>query len=80
MDSPWQAFELRDLVEQQQGSRRPYLEFLRVPSLSLGIYSLDPATGKPYWEVPYETKMAHSVATPVFDEASGLLFVSSFFG
>jgi len=46
---------------------------------SLGVYALDPETGGVYWHQPYETKMAHSVATPVFDARRGLLFVSSFF-
>src|SRR5260221_71355 len=38
------AFEIAGLVAQQHSTRRPYLEFLRVPSLSLGIYAL-PAGG-----------------------------------
>ena len=46
---------------------------------SLGVYSLDPSTGKVYWDHPYETKMAHSVATPIYDAKRRLLFVSSFF-
>ncbi len=46
---------------------------------SLGVYSLDPGTGKVYWDHPYETKMAHSVATPAYDSERRLLFVSSFF-
>jgi len=46
---------------------------------SLGVYSLDPNTGTVYWSHPYETKMAHSVATPVYDPERRLLFVSSFF-
>jgi len=46
---------------------------------SLGVYGLDPVSGKLFWDVPYETKMAHSVATPVFDSATRRLFVSSFF-
>ncbi len=46
---------------------------------SLGVYSLDPATGKVYWSHSYETKMAHSVATPAYDAEKRLLFVSSFF-
>ena len=46
---------------------------------SLGVYSLDPASGKVYWDHPYETKMAHSVATPAYDPEERLLFVSSFF-
>ena len=34
------AFELRNLIEQQKQSGGSYLEFLRVPSLSVGIYAL----------------------------------------
>ena len=39
-DSPWQTFHLRDLVEAHGGSAEPYYEFLRVPSMSCGIYRL----------------------------------------
>ncbi len=46
---------------------------------SLGVHSLNPETGDVYWSHPYETKMAHSVATPIFDPERRLLFVSSFF-
>lgn len=35
-----QAFETRELLEQQQAAGRRYLEFLRVPALSLGLYHL----------------------------------------
>ena len=38
------AYELRDLLAQQQSTGRAYLEFLRVPSMSMGVYSL-PAGG-----------------------------------
>ena len=38
------AFELSELVAEQAKSDRPYLEFLRVPSLSVGLYVL-PANG-----------------------------------
>jgi mannose-6-phosphate isomerase-like protein (cupin superfamily) len=34
------AFELRNLIEQQKQSGGSYLEFLRVPSMSIGIYAL----------------------------------------
>lgn len=34
------AYELRDLLAQQQATGRAYLEFLRVPSMSMGVYSL----------------------------------------
>ncbi len=46
---------------------------------SLGVYSLDPASGRVYWGHSYETKMAHSVSTPIYDAQRRLLFVSSFF-
>ena len=32
--------QLKELIEKQRASSRPYLEFLRVPALSCGIYSL----------------------------------------
>ena len=38
------AFELSELVAEQAKSDRPYLEFLRVASLSVGLYIL-PADG-----------------------------------
>jgi mannose-6-phosphate isomerase-like protein (cupin superfamily) len=34
------AFEMRDLIEQQRRSDERYLEFLRVPALSAGLYML----------------------------------------
>jgi mannose-6-phosphate isomerase-like protein (cupin superfamily) len=42
MDSKasWQSFQLKDLIEKQGASGKPYLEFLRVPALSCGIYTL----------------------------------------
>ena len=40
MDDDWKAFDLEAEVEKQARSGRPYREFLRVPSLSCGIYSL----------------------------------------
>ncbi|GIK38520.1 MAG: hypothetical protein BroJett011_23530 [Chloroflexota bacterium] len=38
------AFEISQLIIEQQRSGKSYLEFLRVPTLSVGIYSL-PAGG-----------------------------------
>jgi len=38
------AFELSQLIEEREQSGRAYLEFLRVPSLSTGLYAL-PAGG-----------------------------------
>jgi len=40
MSAEWKGFELRDLIARQQATGRPYSEFLRVPSLSCGIYHL----------------------------------------
>ena len=39
-EATWQSFQLEELIEKQRSSSRPYLEFLRVPTLSCGIYSL----------------------------------------
>jgi mannose-6-phosphate isomerase-like protein (cupin superfamily) len=41
----WKIFELEEEIGKQQASLRPYREFLRVPSLSCGIYTL-PAGAK----------------------------------
>ena len=38
------AFELTQLVSQRKESNKPYLEFLKVPDLSMGLYVL-PAGG-----------------------------------
>ena len=38
------AHELADILERQAASGRPYLEFIRVPDLSVGLYVL-PAGG-----------------------------------
>jgi len=35
-----QVFQLADLVEKVGRSHRPWVEFLRVPSLSMGVYHL----------------------------------------
>ena len=39
-----QAFELAQLIAQREASTKSYLEFLRVPDLSMGLYIL-PAGG-----------------------------------
>jgi len=39
-----QAFELAPLLEERKQSNKPYLEFLKVPDLSMGLYVL-PAGG-----------------------------------
>jgi mannose-6-phosphate isomerase-like protein (cupin superfamily) len=40
MADDWKAFDLETEIAKQASSGRPYREFLRVPSLSCGIYSL----------------------------------------
>ena len=35
-----QAFELAQLIAERERAGRPWLEFLRVPSLSMGVYHL----------------------------------------
>ncbi len=37
----WQVFNLADLLEKKEGMSQPYLEFLRVPALSCGLYTLE---------------------------------------
>jgi len=57
-----------------EGGRRQLIVW--TPS---ALYSLDPETGKTFWvyEAAVGTRM--SIATPVYDSTSRLLFVSSFF-
>ena len=40
MTDDWRAFELDEEITKQLASGRPYREFLRVPSMSLGLYTL----------------------------------------
>jgi mannose-6-phosphate isomerase-like protein (cupin superfamily) len=40
MTEDWRAFELEEEIAKQVTSGRPYREFLRVPALSCGIYTL----------------------------------------
>jgi len=45
----------------------------------VGIYGLDPQTGRVYWQYLASIREGHSIATPIFDKESGKLFVTSFF-
>jgi len=38
--SDWRIYQIDDLLGRMQGMKSPYLEFLRVPSLSSGLYTL----------------------------------------
>lgn len=42
-----QAFTMKDLIEQHQGQEQLYLEFLRVPALSAGLYVLPAGSADP---------------------------------
>lgn len=44
-DRDWKAFDLEKEIEKLRVSGRPYREFLRVPTLSCGVYTL-PAGAK----------------------------------
>jgi len=41
-DGDWKAFDLEREIESLRASGRPYREFLRVPALSCGVYTLPP--------------------------------------
>jgi mannose-6-phosphate isomerase-like protein (cupin superfamily) len=53
------AFELTDLAARREASGRAYLEFLRVPDLSLGLYVLAP--GQPDLQQPHTEDEAYVV-------------------
>lgn len=39
-DNTWQVFDLKEIKDKLQGNPVEYLEFLNVPALNCGIYSL----------------------------------------
>ena len=47
MVSLMQAFELTQLISKQASSDKPYLEFLHVPDLSMGLYFLSVGSTDP---------------------------------
>ncbi len=51
-DDTWRNFDLLKEVEQQMASGSPYHEFLRVPTLSCGIYTL--AKGSKDLQAPHD--------------------------
>jgi mannose-6-phosphate isomerase-like protein (cupin superfamily) len=55
------AFEIADLIERRSASGRPYLEFLAVPDLSLGLYVL--AVGQPDVQQPHAEDEAYYVVS-----------------
>jgi mannose-6-phosphate isomerase-like protein (cupin superfamily) len=44
-DRDWKAFDIQQEIQKLRASGRPYREFLRVPTLSCGVYTL-PAGAK----------------------------------
>ena len=44
-DRDWKHFDIAKIIETQAASGQPYYEFLRVPALSTGVYTL-PAGSK----------------------------------
>jgi mannose-6-phosphate isomerase-like protein (cupin superfamily) len=42
-----QAYELTHLISQRAASKKPYLEFLKVPDLSVGLYVLPAGSTDP---------------------------------
>jgi mannose-6-phosphate isomerase-like protein (cupin superfamily) len=45
------AHELADVIAQREATGRPYLEFITVPDLSVGLYVLEP--GEPDLQQPH---------------------------
>jgi mannose-6-phosphate isomerase-like protein (cupin superfamily) len=79
------AFELVDLAAQQESSGRPYLEFISVPDLSVGLYVLkagEPDRQRPHTEdeVYYVVSGAAQVSVGDEDRPVGprsIVFVAS---
>jgi mannose-6-phosphate isomerase-like protein (cupin superfamily) len=53
------AYELADVVARRQAADTPYLEFISVPDLSLGLYVLAP--GQPDLQQPHTEDEAYYV-------------------
>jgi mannose-6-phosphate isomerase-like protein (cupin superfamily) len=63
-----QAFEIQELIEQRQASGEAWLEFLRVPALSMGLYVL-PAGGTDLQQPHTEDEVYYVVS------GRGMIFV-----
>jgi mannose-6-phosphate isomerase-like protein (cupin superfamily) len=62
------AYVLADLIAQQGASGRLYLEFLRVPALSMGVYTLPAGSNDP--QQPHTEVEVYYIAS-----GSGMIFV-----
>ena len=60
-DSTWQVFDLQEIKEKLQGNPVEYLEFLNVPALNCGIYSL--AAGSTDMQAPHDEDEVYLVLT-----------------
>ena len=66
------AFELADLETRRTATGRPYLEFLRVPALSVGLYTLEAGAvdgQSPHTEDEVYVVMSGGARVTVGDEA-----------
>ena len=59
--SSWQVFQLSELLEKASTHASPYLEFLRVPTLSCGIYRL--SAGAKDLQGPHDEDEVYFVAS-----------------
>ncbi len=79
-----QAFELAQLIFQQESGNTPYLEFLRVPALSMGLYVLpaggtDPQSPHAEDEVYYVVRGKAKITVGLEDrnvEAGSIVYVA----
>jgi mannose-6-phosphate isomerase-like protein (cupin superfamily) len=60
-DNSWQVFDLKEMKEKLQGNPVEYLEFLNVPALNCGIYSL--AAGSKDMQAPHDEDEVYLVLT-----------------
>ena len=52
LDNTWQVFDLEDIKNKLKGDAVEYLEFLNVPALNCGVYSL--AAGSTDMQAPHD--------------------------
>jgi mannose-6-phosphate isomerase-like protein (cupin superfamily) len=60
-DSVWKAFDLAKELEALEKGGSPYREFLRVPSMSCGVYKL--AAGAPDLQSPHDEDEVYFVVS-----------------
>ncbi len=60
-DSNWQVFDLAEIKEKLNGEAVEYLEFLNVPALNCGLYSL--AAGSTDMQAPHDEDEVYLVLT-----------------